>query len=145
LRAPLRRGAQWHLISHLSLNYLSLAEREGCQAPEALQEILKLYDYADSAATRRQITGVTRVEARRVFSSIGSAFGASMVRGIEVSVEIDEQQFVGSGVFLFASVLERFLALYASINSFSQLVVSSRQREGILRRWPPRAGEQIVL
>ena len=67
------------------------------------------------------------------------------MRGLEVSIDFDEQNFVGSGVFLFASVLERFLALYASMNSFSQLVASTKQREGVLSRWPPRAGEQIVL
>ena len=145
LRSPLRRGTQWRLISHLALNYLSLAEQEGSHGPEALQEILKLYDFADSSATRRQIEGITQVKARRVFRSIGSALAVSVVRGIEVSLELDEQQYVGAGVFLFASVLERFLALYASINSFSQLVISTRQREGILKRWPPRAGEQIVL
>jgi len=145
LRPPLRRGTQWRLISHLSLNYLSLAEREGGNRPESLQEILKLYDFADSSATRRQIAGITHVEARPVFRFIGSSLGASMVRGIEVAVELDEAQFVGAGVYLLAAVLERFLALYTSLNSFSQLVVSTQQREGILKRWPPRAGEQIPI
>jgi type VI secretion system protein ImpG len=42
-------------------------------------------------------------------------------------------------------VLERFLSLYASVNSFSQLVASTKQREGVMRRWPPRTGDQIVL
>jgi type VI protein secretion system component VasA len=31
------------------------------------------------------------------------------------------------------------------VNSFSQLVASTKQREGILRRWSPRTGNQIVL
>jgi type VI secretion system protein ImpG len=64
---------------------------------------------------------------------------------VEVTVEFDEQQFIGSGVFLFASVLERFFGLYASVNSFAQTIATSRQREGVLKRWPARAGEQIVL
>lgn len=144
LRAPLRRGAQWRLISHLSLNHLSLVEGEGKGGAEALQEILKLHDFADSGANRQQIAGITRLSTQRVLRPVGSAH-ASFVRGLEVSLEFDDQQFIGSGVFLFASILERFLGLYASINSFSQLVVSTQQREGILKRWAPRAGEQIVL
>ena len=144
LRLPLRRGAQWRLISHLSLNYLSLVEREGASSPEALQEILKLYDFSDSSATRQQIAGITRVAAKRVLRPVGSSH-AGFVRGVEVTVEFDEQQFIGSGVFLFASVLERFLGLYASVNSFAQTVATSRQREGVLKRWPARAGEQLVL
>ncbi|HTO88052.1 MAG TPA: type VI secretion system baseplate subunit TssF [Thermoanaerobaculia bacterium] len=143
LRTPLRRGTQWRLISHLSLNYLSLVENSG-GSPEALQEILKLYDFADSSATRQQISGIMQLGARRVLRPVGSA-AAGFVRGIEVSAEFDETQFIGAGVYLFAAVLERFLALYSSVNSFCQLVVSTRQREGILKRWPPRAGEQIVL
>jgi type VI secretion system protein ImpG len=142
LRTPLRRGTQWRLISHLSLNYLSLVEGDG--GPEALQEILKLYDFADSSATRQQIAGITRIGARRKLCRLGSA-AAGFVRGIEVDAEFDETQFIGAGVYLFASVLERFLGLYASVNSYSQMVASTRQREGTLKRWPPRAGEQIVL
>jgi type VI secretion system protein ImpG len=142
VRAPMRRGVQWRLISHLSLNYLSLVE--GDQGPEALQEILKLYDFADTSVNRQQIAGITGLKARRVLRPVGSA-QSGFVRGLEVSAELDEQQFIGGGVFLLASVLERFLGLYASINSFSQLVLSTRQREGVVKRWPPRAGEQIVL
>ena len=37
------------------------------------------------------------------------------------------------------------LGLYASINSFTQLVATVKHREGVLKRWPPRAGEQPML
>jgi type VI secretion system protein ImpG len=144
LRPPLRRGAQWRLLSHLLLNPLSIVEGPA-GAPEALQEILMLYDFMDSAATRKQISGLQHISSRRVVRQVGSATGVSLVRGIETQIEFDEDQYVGSGVFLFASVLEHFLGLYASVNSFSQLVAKTRQREGILKRWPARAGTQIVL
>jgi type VI secretion system protein ImpG len=144
LRPPLRRGAQWRLLSHLLLNPLSLVEGSG-GSPEALQEILMLYDFMDSAATRKQIFGLQHISSRRVVRQVGSAAGVSLVRGIETQIEFDEDQYVGGGVFLFASVLEHFLGLYASLNSFSQLVAKTRQREGILKRWPARAGTQIVL
>lgn len=145
LRPPLRRGVQWRLISHLSLNYLSFLERETDQEPHAIQEILRLYDYADSAATRQQIAGITRAAARRAYRIVGSSLATGFAHGVEVTVEFDEQMFVGSGVFLLASVLERFLALHTSVNSFSQMVAATKQREGILKRWPARAGEQIVV
>ncbi len=144
LRPPLRRGAQWRLTSHLALNVLSLVEREGAKGPEALREILRLYDFADSSATRQQIAGLTKLSSRRVVRPLRDTH-PGFVRGLEVTIELDEQNFVGSGPYLFASVLERFLSLYASVNSFSQLVAMTRQREGILRRWPPRSGDQIIL
>jgi type VI secretion system protein ImpG len=99
----------------------------------------------DSAATRKQVAGIDRVTSRRVVRQTGSRIGTGFVRGVETTVEFDEEQYVGTGLFLLASVLERFLGLYASVNSFSQLVARTRQREGYLKQWPPRAGEQILL
>ncbi|MCV4639355.1 type VI secretion system baseplate subunit TssF, partial [Escherichia coli] len=63
IRPPRRRSAQWRLISHLNLNYLSLVNSEN-GSPEALQEILHLYNFTDSSVTRKQILGIRRVESR---------------------------------------------------------------------------------
>ncbi|MFN2531636.1 MAG: type VI secretion system baseplate subunit TssF [Pyrinomonadaceae bacterium] len=145
LRPPLRRATQWRLLSHLTLNHLSLGDPTKNGSPDALQEILFLYDLSDSAATRRQITGINQVSTRRVVRQTGSRIGSGFVRGIETTIEFDEEQYVGSGLFLFSSVLERFLALYTSMNSFNELVAVTKQREGVLKRWPPRSGEQILL
>jgi type VI secretion system protein ImpG len=144
LRQPLKRAAQWRLISHLSLNHLSLVSGDD-GTPDALQEILFLYDLRDSAATRKQIAGINRVASRSAVARTGARIGAGFVRGIETTIDFDEEQYVGSGVFLFACVLERFLALYTSVNSFSRLVARSKQREEDIKRWPPRAGEQVLL
>lgn len=145
LRPPLRQGAQWRLISHLSLNLLSIGDGQPNGDPDPLREILMLYDFLDSSATRKQITGIRKVSSHRVVRHLGPRVGTGFVRGIETIIEFDEDQYVGTGLFLFASVLERFLGLYASVNSFSQLVATTKQREGHLKRWPPRAGEQIIL
>ena len=140
LRPRSGRGAYWRLLSHLSLNYLSI-----CDGAEALREILRLYDFSDSSAVSQQIEGITGVKSRRVVGRPASMGWNGFCRGIEVNIEFDEEKYIGSGVFLFASVLERFLGLYASLNSFSQLIATIRQREEPLKRWPPRAGSQILL
>ena len=69
----------------------------------------------------------------------------AFARGTQVDLTFDEEQFAGGGVFLFASVLEYFLGLYAGMNSFSQLVARSHQRKEAIRRWPPRAGRKVLL
>jgi type VI secretion system protein ImpG len=143
IRPPLGRSLHWRLISHLTLNHLSIVNDEG--HPDALREILLLYDLMDSPATRKQINGIEKLRSRRVVRQTGSRIGTGFVRGIETTLEFDEEQYVGSGVFLFAAVLERFLGLYASMNSFNQLVIKIKQREGYSRQWPPRAGQQILL
>ena len=75
----------------------------------------------------------------------GRGSAAAFARGIETELEFDPAQYTGTGVFLFASVLERFLGLYTSVNSFTQTVARVRQRPGELKRWPPRAGEIQLL
>lgn len=141
LRVPLRRGTQWRIISHLALNYLSLCDG----GRESLQEILKIYDFADSSSVRQQISGIVGLSSRQVVGRPRSMPWNGFCRGLEVTLEFDEEKFIGSGVFLFAAVLEKFFGLYTSVNSFTQLVTKTRQREELLKRWPPRAGEQILL
>jgi type VI secretion system protein ImpG len=144
IRPPQRRAAQWRLISHLNLNYLSLVSNE-TGTPEALQEVLQLYNFNDSTVTRKQILGIVDIEAKKVVRQIGARIGTGFVRGIETTLTFDEEQFVGSGLYLFACVLDRFLGLYTSLNSFNQLSVRTVQREEVIKKFPPRAGEQELL
>ena len=128
---------QWRLISHLSLNYLSLV----AGGEESLKEILKLYDFDNSPTTRQQIEGIVSLQTEHVTKRVGQSF----CRGVRVTMVLDEDKFIGTGLYLFASVLERFLAQYVSVNSFSQLVARTLQRKEVLKTWPPRSGDQILL
>ena len=141
IRPPLGKTTLWNVISHLSLNYLSLLE----EGKESLQEILRLYNFSDMTHLRNQIAGLKNVKSKRHVGMVKSEGGVSMARGTRVEMELDEDQFAGGGVFLFASVLENFLGLYVSRNSFSQLVVSTTQRKEVMREWPPRAGNLILV
>lgn len=144
VRPPQRRHAQWRLVSHLNLNYLSLVSNDG-GVPDALQEILHLYNFSDSAVIRKQILGIKSVEAKKIVRQVGGRVGTGFVRGLQTTITFDEDEFVGSGLYLFASVLDRFLALYASLNSFNQLEVRSIQQEDPIKLFHPRAGEQELL
>jgi type VI secretion system protein ImpG len=139
LRAPLRRGLQWRLISHLSLNHLSIVEK----GREALQEILRLYDFSGDPAIRKQIAGIADVASSACVSRVNSETGVAFCRGTDVTIEFDEEQYSGTGVFLLSSVLQRFLGLYSALNSFSRLTV--RTKKGVLKQWPPLTGEQTLL
>lgn len=110
-----------------------------------MKEILKLYDFADSAESRGQIDGIVGISSRRVVGSIRSEGSLCICRGTEVAIQFDEDRYTGSGLFLFASVLERFLALYCTLNSFTKLIATVQGREGELRRWPPRMGENVLV
>jgi type VI secretion system protein ImpG len=64
---------------------------------------------------------------------------------VQVTIEFDEDKFVGTGLYLFASVLEKFLGQFVSVNSFSQVVARIMQRKERIRTWPPRSGNRIIL
>jgi type VI secretion system protein ImpG len=141
LRPPLGGDTLWRLISQLSLNYLSLVS----EGRDALQEMLRLYNFTGSTYSERQIAGIVELKSRRHFARVVSDGVMSFARGTQVEIEFDEEQFVGGGVYLFAAVLEQFLGLYTSMNSFSQLAVRTRQRKEIVKQWPPRAGQKILM
>ncbi len=135
-RAPMRRANQWRLISHLSLNHLSLVE----QGREALLEILSLYNFGESASLRKQIAGIIAVDSRSSTARVGQAPRQSFVRGTDIAITFDEDHFVGTGVYLLARVLDHFFGLYCAANSFTRLTAHSRQREVPLVQFPPRSG-----
>ena len=141
VRAPMRGALQWRLISHLSLNHLSIIQSGG---REALQEILRLYVFGDDEDKRKRISGIVRVNSEGSATRVVFDAGVALCRGLDVEFEFDEAQYAGSGVFLFASVLERFVGLYSALNSYSRLIGRSRQR-GLLKRWPPRVGQQQLI
>lgn len=138
---PTAKGQLWRLVSQLSLNYLSLTEK----GLGALQEILRLHNFTDSTYLENQIGGVVGLHSAPHFAIMQSVYGNVPARGMRVEVEFDERQFVGSGVYLFANVLDRFLGCYTSINSFCQLAARTRQRKEMLGEWSPRAGNQPLV
>lgn len=141
LRPPSGKGAFWRLISHLSLNHLSLVE----EGKDSLQQILTLYNFSESTYLRNQIAGIRGVKSSPHYARLITENGIAAARGTRVDMQLDEEQFVGGGVYLFSSVIERFLGTYVSMNSYSQLTVSTLQRREVLREWPPRAGQQILM
>ena len=142
LRPPRRERGYWRLISHLNLNHLSLSGEGGCSA---LKEIFRLYDFRNSGSTRNMIEALLKLETRPITAPIQIDGSVVLCRGTEVTIELDSMMLKGASPFLFASVIERFLGLYCSINSFTRLIARQSGRDGELKRWPPRAGDKALL
>lgn len=143
VRPPIKEQGYWRLISHLNLNHLSLGDSEnGC---DAFKEILRLYDFNDSPSTRKLIESLRSMQTKAIVAPIQVDYTTAMCRGTEVHIELDSMMMTGTSPLLFASVIERFLGLYCSLNSFSRLIATVSGREGELKRWPPRAGDKALL
>lgn len=141
LRTAGGRRDGWRLISQLSLNHLSLSGGE--DGAQALREILRLHDARDVPETRAAIDSLRAVIISRGTARLPGSF--TICRGLDVTVELDARRVEGTGAFLFAAVLDRFLGLYASLNSFTRLIVRLQGREEPLSTFPPRAGERTLL
>lgn len=141
LRFERGRGALWRLISHLSLNHLSLS----AGGIDAIREMLRLYDLPRSAVTRRQIEALVAIDFLPATAWLPGQPFPTFVRGTEVRLTLDEQGFVGTGLRLFVQVLDHFFGLYVHANSFTQLaVVSARTQEEIIR-CQRRSGDSPLL
>jgi type VI secretion system protein ImpG len=138
---PLGSNLLWRLLSHLSLNYLSLARTENLKA------LLELYIFPDSRdqaavmANRKRISGIEKIEAKasdRLVSGI-------LMRGQELQLRMRQDHFAGSGdLFLFGSVLDCFLGGYATINTYTQLHIQEVLK-GDRYRWPARIGDHPLI
>lgn len=134
-------GSQWRLISHLSLNQLSLTG----SGLSALKEMLRLYDLSGSSVSARQMDGLVGLEQAPATTWMSGRQFASVVRGIEIRLTIKEAHFVGTGISAFAQVMDHFFALYVHANSFTRLVLVSSESGEEIVRCPARSGESILV
>jgi type VI secretion system protein ImpG len=142
-RPPLGRGTRWRLISHLMLNHLSITGGE--DGAEALRAILSLYDFGDAADAKARIAGVQRVNSRPGVARVSAAGLTGFCRGLDVDIEFAPDGIEDGQGFLFAAVLDRFLALYSSLNSFTRTTARVRGHADPIRTWPARTGYRTLL
>lgn len=134
----------WRLISHLSLNYLSLCNTDDTQGAAALRELLGLYADLGDPATSKQVHGIRSIGSKPIVRPLFGQGPVCLIRGMEVNLECDETAFSGTGAFLLGVVLERFFAKYVAINSFTETTLRTLQR-GEIVRWPMKSGQRPVL
>jgi len=123
---------------------LSMAGEDPLKAAAALRSLLSLHGPEGDASWRKQVEGIRAVNARQVTRRLPGpgrlAFGA----GVQIDVELDDMGQQGSSAVLLGSVLERFMARQAAINSFTQVRLSTPAR-GLVMQWAPRMGQQAIL
>lgn len=134
----------WQLINCLSFNHLGLTDRHAGDAAAGLRDVLSLFADLSDSITERQVQGLIGTSIRPVTRSVKCPDGYAPARGLEVTVTFDERAFEGTGFVLLGAVLDRFLADYVQVNSFTETVIATRKR-GPVMRWPARSGTGPVL
>lgn len=144
-RQSLAEGQRaWQLISHLSLNYLSIADADRGTGAAALRELVGLYAPLGDPSMAGQMEGLVSVASRPIVRRMADGVLSTAVRGLELRVGFDESFFEGTGCYLLGAVLEAFFAKYVSLNSFTETVIHSQQR-GEIARWMPRSGRRMLI
>jgi type VI secretion system protein ImpG len=138
---PLGTNLLWRFLSHLSLNYLSLARAGNLRALLELYLFPEGSDRTATLANKKRIGGIENVQAKpsdRIVSGI-------MLRGQEILLNIRQDQFASQGdMFLFGCVLDQFLGGYASINSYTRLSIQEVMK-GDTYQWPARLGDHPLI
>ena len=138
--------AAWRAVSHLSLNYLSISDETGAPGggAAALRELVGLYTPVGDSAMERQLEGIVSVSTRPIVRRIHDGVLSTAVRGLEITLDLDESLFEGSSIYTLGSVLERFFRKYSTINSFTETVLKTQQR-GEIARWSPKMGANRAI
>ena len=137
----LGRDLLWRLISHLNLNYMSLVSADNLKA------LLKLYIFTETrnkkqaAVNLRRVQGVEKLDCHvtdRLISGL-------VFRGQDITLQARRDHFASRGdMYLFGSILERFLGCYAAINSFIRFTLQE-SFTGEQFKWAPRTGDRPLL
>jgi type VI secretion system protein ImpG len=129
------------LISHLTLNRLSITSKEALQGVLALYNFQSFSDRGAASENERRINSVSNIQGIQK----DRLYRGTPIRGMEVQIEMQENYFINDGdMYLFCSMLNEFLALYSTMNSFTQLTVKGASR-GEAQTWPMRIGKQALL
>lgn len=138
---PAGSSMLWRLLSHLSLNYLSLADTDNLKA------LLSLYIFSGSAgstvevANRKRIEGISNIKV----SACDRLVSGVPMRGQSISVYVNPANFAGNGdMYLFGVLLDRLFASFASINCFTEFSLIDETSEQV-NKWPARTGGRPLI
>ena len=123
---------------------LSLLDAHGEEGAGALREILRLYTDSNDRQTTRQIEGLRKVRSAPVIRRVKTPGPITFARGLEITVDLDEAAFEGTGAFILGAVLEQFFTKYVSLNSFTETIIRTQQR-GEIMRWPTQMGKRQII
>lgn len=136
--------AAWRLVSQLGLNYTDLMDVDAEQGARLLRELLNVHAPLAAPAVVRQIEGLRRVALSPTYRRLPGAGPIQMGRAVRVDLEVDEVAFSGASAFVLGAVLERFFARHVSLNTMTELVLTSMQR-GKVAHWTARPGARAIV
>lgn len=143
LRPRRGQGALWRLVSHLSLNHMSVADPG--LGLDLVKELLSLHDHLGGSATRILIERLKALRTAPATARAPAGGHIAFLAGTDVALEFEDRRLSGSGAFLLGTLLDRVFASMAAINAFSRTRLELRGDREIWQQWPARTGTLSIL
>jgi len=139
--SPIGENASWRFLSHLSLNFLSLADSD------SIKELLRLYAFPEGKDRATVAANLKRIDSILDFKTTATnrLLRGMMVRGQHLDTVSRQDYFAGLGdLYLFGAVMDAFLGVYSSINTFTRFQLKD-SLSGETFLWPPRMGSRTLI
>lgn len=143
VRPALTGDSAWRLIAHLALGHISLTEPGA--GPRIIQDLLALYDCRETPETQKVIDSLVDVIAQPGHARLPGVRPGGFIRGTDVTLVFSPDSWEAGSLYLLSSILDRFLALHVSVNSFVRVSVALEGRTGFIVRFPRRCGTRSLL
>ena len=141
IQPPLGDGLSWRVLSQLGINFLSLADAG------RLRSLLSVYLFPTERNKGLEDTNRKRIESlETVTVERKSRFiRGILLRGTRVLVRVRSDGFADiADLSLFGTVLNEFLSVYATVNTFTRLEIEDILT-GERLSWPERLGTQTLI
>lgn len=139
LQPQLAEASRWQFVTQLALQ--SFCGDDGLQV---LKETLRLYDFQRNPETRAIVDGLVELRSAHATARLHRGGQRAFCQGTRLTLTLDERLYSGSGLYLFAAVLDEVFARYCTVNTFVQLSVHVRQRPQEIIEWKPRSGSEAL-
>ena len=131
----------WRIVSHLAPGHDGFVRDDG--APDLLADHLSLYVRDEAPALRREIQGIVGLTATTVTRRVAGDMRVAFQRGQKLTLDVAMGGYEAASAYLFTSVVARFLAEFATINSFAECEV--RADNGLTWGWGAWQGRRPTI
>jgi type VI secretion system protein ImpG len=131
----------WRIVSHLAPGHDGFVREDG--GPDLLADHLSLYVRDEAPALRREIQGIVGLTATNVTRRVSGDMRVAFQRGQKLTLQVAMGSYEAASAYLFTSVVARFLAEFATINSFAECEV--RADNGLTWGWGAWQGRRPTI
>jgi len=139
--SPSGQSLSWRLLSHLSLNYLSLADTEN------FKSLLSLYIFSSDSGSKQEAINRKKIDGIRDIqvSACDRLVKGIAMRGQTIKVTINASHFSSKGdMYLFGLLMDYLFSSFASLNSFTELVMTDETSDETYR-FQAKAGARLLI